>query len=140
MTQSEIQLLSLVLAAGAALLNIILIPLVKSASRGIVVELITQHDEDPNAHPAVSADARKEAARVATNAQVAVDRVSANAQEATVKVASNAQDAVVKFREGIERQFEKIHEEIKGIHDEIGELRVDFARGGTRRSTERTKP
>jgi hypothetical protein len=127
MTPNELQLLSLVLAIGAALLNIILIPLVKSASKGIVVALITEHDEDPNAHPAVAADARKEAARVATNAQVAVDRVSANAQEATVKVASNAQEAVDKFREGIEKQFEGVRGEIHGLREEFAKFRLEVA-------------
>lgn len=138
MSSSDIQLLSLILAASAALLNIILIPLVKSASRGVVVELVNEHNEDANAHPARTLAARDEVARVANNAQDAVARVATFAQEAAAKVAvtaqdaaarvaSNAQEAVVKVHDGIEAQFEKIRIELGELRKEIVDLRLELA-------------
>ena len=99
------QLLSLILAASAALLNIILIPLVKSSLRGTVVELVSEHNEDANAHPARTLAARDE----------------------VLKVASNAQDAVAKVHDGIEAQFEKVHREIHELRSEVSDVRVALA-------------
>jgi hypothetical protein len=138
MTSANMELLSLCLAAGAALLNIILIPLVKSASRGAVVELIAEHNEDANAHPARTMAARDEVLKVAANAQDAVARVAVVAQEAAAKVAitaqdaaarvaANAQDAVGKVHDGIEAQFEKVRDEVREVRKEIVDLRLELA-------------
>jgi cell division septum initiation protein DivIVA len=135
---ANVQLISLILAAGAALLNIILIPLVKSASRGAVVELVAEHNEDVNAHPARTLAAREEVSRVATNAQDAVSRVATiaqdaaakvaiSAQDAAARVAANAQDAVAKVHDGIEAQFEKVHREIHELRSEVSDVRVALA-------------
>jgi hypothetical protein len=134
----DLQFASIIVAAGAALLNIILIPLVKSASRGVVVDLVAEHNDDVNAHPARTLAARDEVARVANNTQDAVARVATFAQEAAAKVAitaqdaaarvaANAQDAVVKVHEGIEEQFERIRIDIQGLRTEIVDLRVELA-------------
>ena len=148
MTPAEMQLASLILATGAALLNIILIPLVKSSLRGTVVELLDEHNDDANAHPARTMAARDEVAKVANNAQEAVVRVATFAQEAAAKVAasaeaaaarvaSNAQDAVVKVHDGIESQFEKVHIEISDLRKESVNLRLELAHTGRIRKAEK---
>jgi hypothetical protein len=137
-TSADIQLLSLILAASAALLNIILIPLVKSAARGTVVEVVAEHNEDANAHPARTLAARDEVLKVASNAQDAVAKVATIAQDAAAKVAitaqdaaarvaANAQDAVAKVHDGIEAQFEKVHREIHELRSEVSDVRVALA-------------
>ena len=148
MTPAEMQLASLILAASAALLNIILIPLVKSSMRGEVVKLLDEHDDDPNAHPARTMAAREEVSKVANNAQEAVVRVASFAQEAAAKVAVtaeaaaakvavSAQDAVVKVHDGIESQFEKVHSEISDLRKESVSLRLELAHTGRIRKAER---
>lgn len=51
MTEHELSLVSIVVAAGAAFLNLLLIPLAKSAARGEVEGMISMHNKDADAHP-----------------------------------------------------------------------------------------
>lgn len=150
MTPPDMQLLSLILAASAALLNVILIPLVKSSLQGKVVELVSEHNDDPNAHPARTMAARDEVTKAAEKAQNAVDRVADVAQEAAARVAltaeaaaarvaTSAQSAVDKVRDGLGTQFEKIYVELRDLRKEISDLRLELitAQNGRIRKTER---
>lgn len=51
MSEHDLTVIAVVISAGAALLNIILIPLAKSAARGEVTLLIDEHNGNANAHP-----------------------------------------------------------------------------------------
>lgn len=51
MSEHDITVASFIVAAGAALLNIILIPLAKSAARGEVTLMVDEHNANANAHP-----------------------------------------------------------------------------------------
>ena len=114
------------------------------------MELLDEHNDDPNSHPARTMAARDEVAKVANNAQEAVVKVAGFAQEAAAKVAvtaeaaaarvaASAQDAVVKVHDGIEAQFEKVHIEIRELRGEIVDLRLEFVslQHGRPRKTEK---
>lgn len=50
MTEHDLTVIAIVISAGAALLNIILVPLAKAAARGEVKSLIEEHNNNANAH------------------------------------------------------------------------------------------
>ena len=60
MTEHDIAVASIVIALGAALLNLVLLPVAKAAARGEVKELISDHNKDADAHPNLAHTAKFE--------------------------------------------------------------------------------
>jgi cell division septum initiation protein DivIVA len=145
MTSVQLQFWSLITILAIALLNIALIPLLKSAMKGHVSNLreqfekmIEAHNASDYAHPAMTRIARDEvdrvaeaaqssAAAVARTAQEAAAGVAKTAQEAVSKVASDAEGAVSKVRDGIDQQLEKMRDDIHGLREEFGKFRLEVA-------------
>lgn len=100
MSDQLIRLLSLFIAFGAAALNVVLIPLVKSALRGEAREMIDDHNVDAEAHWH-SKEAVSAASYRATDAAAAVAR-------AETALADLRKDVTYRLDE-LAKQFAELH-------------------------------
>jgi hypothetical protein len=116
----------LFLAVGAALLNVILIPLVKSAARGEVGRMIDEHNEDSGAHPGLTITSKSEIANAAFRASEAA-AAAARAETATAAAASRADATMSAFRAEVREQLDRFGDEIRQLRAEISDLRVALA-------------
>ena len=111
----DVQLVSIVLAAAAALLNVILVPLVKSAARGEAVQMFKEHNEDSAAHAGLTIIAKTEIANAAHRAMEAA------------AAAVRSELATASFRKEVSDQFDKFNGEVRLLRNEIVDLRVSLA-------------
>ena len=147
MNTSDLQFVSIIIAAGAALLNIILIPLVKSAARGEAgamfnvhnvdqgahLVLLEEHNVDENAHP-----------NLTVFSKVSIQTAITKAEEAA-RAADRAETATLAFRKEIFEQLTNLSNEVRArppghpaeisaLRTEVSDLRVAIARHSPGRS------